>query len=243
MRQRDLRSIAEERVSRAVRPRGLAHLHDIAAGGAARRRRRCAIDPRMAAAQPLFAARRDYDERIWSASIRRCRSAFVSETRRRRASDNLRLVCAYRHRRRSRRASRSRNICKQTLRGSATPWTITAPTARRRWTIRRSASPSRRAVADGRAEPRHRARRQRPGRADRRQQGRRHPRRAVQRPLYRPAVARAQRRERPVDGRPHRRIRPGRRDSRAVARTPRSKADATSAGIDQISEAERSAKP
>ena len=68
--------------------------------------------------------------------------------------------------------------------------------------------------------PRHRARRQRPGRADRRQQGRRRPRRAVQRSLHRAAVARAQRRQRALDGRPHRRLRAGRRDPDAVADTP-----------------------
>ena len=52
---------------------------------------------------------------------------------------------------------------------------------------------------------RHRPRRQRPGRADRRQQGRRHPRGAVQRSLHRAVVARAQRRQRALDGRAHRR--------------------------------------
>ena len=66
----------------------------------------------------------------------------------------------------------------------------------------------RRRGADGRRRrrrSRHRHRRQRPGRADRRQQDPRRPRRALQRSLHRPDVARAQRRQRARHGRTHRR--------------------------------------
>src|SRR5262249_30787942 len=61
-------------------------------------------------------------------------------------------------------------------------------------------------------------RRLRSGRADRRQQGDRHPGRALQRSLHRAAVAPAQRRQRPRHGRAHCRLRTGRRDSDALAR-------------------------
>ena len=70
----------------------------------------------------------------------------------------------------------------------------------------------------------------RPGRADRGQQGPRRAGRAVQRPLHGPPVPRAQRRQRPVDGRAHRRPGAGRRDPHAVADHRRSRAAATSGG-------------
>ena len=75
-----------------------------------------------------------------------------------------------------------------------------------------------RTVVARRRRPGHRARRVGPGRADRRQQGPGRPGRAVQRPLHRPHEPRAQRRQRAVDGRPHRRRGSGRRDPRALAR-------------------------
>ena len=89
-------------------------------------------------------------------------------------------------------------------RGSATRSTISAPTATSRSTTRhlRRGRPGGRRRA---RRPRHRHRRQRPGRADRRQQGPGRPRRALQRSLHRPHVARAQRRQRARDGRPDRR--------------------------------------
>ena len=77
--------------------------------------------------------------------------------------------------------------------------------------------------------PRDRARRKRPGRADRRQQGPRRARGALQRSLHGPPVARAQRRQRARDGRPDRRVRARRRDPRTLARARRSRAAATSA--------------
>ena len=57
-----------------------------------------------------------------------------------------------------------------------------------------------RAVVAGRGRSRDRARRVGAGGADRRQQGARHPRRALPRPVPRAAVARAQRRQRPRHG-------------------------------------------
>ena len=76
---------------------------------------------------------------------------------------------------------------------------------------------------------RHRARRQRPGRADLGQQGARRPRRALQRPLHRAHGAPAQRRQRALDRRPDRRAGARRGDHQASSSTPRSRAAATSA--------------
>ena len=68
---------------------------------------------------------------------------------------------------------------------------------------------------------------------------RRRPRRALQRSLHRAAVARAQRRQRPLDGRPHRRLRPGRRNSRRSGSSTAFEGGRHQRRIDQISEAER----
>ena len=124
---------------------------------------------------------------------------------------------AYRHRRRSRRlpAQRAREAdaaAARSHRGRSRH-----RQRRARSTIRRSASASRApsptaapiaASCSAAAVRASRSRRTRsPGR----------PRRAVQRSLHGAPLAPAQRRERPLDGRPHRRLRARRRDSRAVA--------------------------
>src|SRR3954469_17005063 len=152
----------------------------------------------MAAAQPFFAARRDDDRR---------NHGVLHSTIAGRAN---------RHRRRPRRLSAQgapesdadaprayRRRPRDAYRGVGR---LSADLLRRR--PRRRRWPRR---------TRHRARRQRTGRADRGEQGSRRSRRALQRSLHRAPVPRAQRRQRALDRRPHRRLRPRRRDSRAVA--------------------------